>query len=47
MWDDNNLLNTLKKHSQFKNAEFENFENSKYVHLKIENFKNSRVLYHI
>jgi hypothetical protein len=47
MWDDNNLLDTLKTHSQFKNVEFWNFENSKYVHLKIQNFKTSRLFYHI
>ncbi len=33
--DDNNLLDTLKKHSQFLKMRFQNFENSKYEHLKI------------
>jgi hypothetical protein len=45
--NENNLLDTLKKFHNFKNMEFKNFENSKYVHLKIQNFKTSKVLYHI
>ncbi len=28
--DDNNLLDTLKKHSQFQNGGFKNFENSEF-----------------
>jgi len=38
-WDDNNLLNAPKNHSQFQNVDFKT--------LKIQNFKTSRVLYHI
>jgi hypothetical protein len=44
MWDDNKLLHTLQKLHNFKNMEFENF---KYVQLKIWNFKTSRVFNHM
>jgi hypothetical protein len=34
-WDDNNLLDTLKKQSQFLKCGVLKLRNSKYVHLKI------------
>jgi hypothetical protein len=44
-WDENNLLDTHKKHSQFYKCGILNLETSKYVHWKIQNFKTPKVFY--
>jgi hypothetical protein len=39
MWDDNNLLHTLQKHSQFQKCEIWKFKICTLENLELQNFK--------